>query len=512
MTFPHGILRATFRHAIERVQPMADSHEFTEQRPAPAGYPDDPRLQQMWLAALSDLQGRISRANFETWLRATTLVGVANGSATVAVPNAFAAEQLRAKFNDEIVTALSTIMNRAMTVDYVVAGGAGLPPRVPRQKPRPDVPNRVQSPARHSQAVRGESPQPPSQQLELAPATRHGLNPGYTFETFVVGPSNRLPHAAAMAVADKPAQAFNPLFIYGGVGLGKTHLMHAIGHRASALRPETQVLYVSSEKFTNDLIKSIMGQRTDEFRERYRSADILMIDDIQFIAGKEATQEEFFHTFNDLYQSGRQIIVSSDKPPKAIPTLEDRLRSRFEGGLIADVQPPDFETRTAILSRKGQSLGVQVSNDVLEYVARKVQSNIRELEGALNKIIALAQLYGQPIRMEIAIQALNDADMEARRAQITPERVLGAVTKHFGVSLSELRGRGRSKEIVLPRQVAMYILREETGTSLVEIGALLGGRDHSTVMHGIEKIERTVDNDTALRQHISTLRETLYGG
>ena len=269
---------------------------------------------------------------------------------------------------------------------------------------------------------------------------------------------------------------------------GKTHLMHAVGHRAIDQRPETSVLYVSSEKFTNDLIKSIMGQRTDEFRDRYRSADILMIDDIQFIAGKEATQEEFFHTFNDLFQSGRQIIVSSDRPPKAIPTLAERLRSRFEGGLIVDVQPPDIETRTAILSRKGQSLGVHVPNDVLEYVARKVQSNIRELEGALNKIIALAQLFNAPIRMDIASQALNDAALEARRAQITPERVLAEVMKHYKATLADLRGRGRSKEVVLPRQVAMYVLREETGSSLVEIGALLGGRDHSTVMHGIGKI------------------------
>ncbi len=315
-----------------------------------------------------------------------------------------------------------------------------------------------------------------------------------------------------MAVADKPGHAFNPLFIYGGVGLGKTHLLHAIGHRAIDQRPETQVLYVSSEKFTNDLIKSIMNQRQTEFRDRYRTADILMIDDIQFIAGKEATQEEFFHTFNDLYQSGRQIIVCADRPPKAISTLEDRLRSRFEGGLIADVQTPDFETRTAILSRKGQSLGIHVPNDVLEYVARKVQSNIRELEGALNKIIALAQLYNTSIRMEIAIQALNDAALEARRAAITPDRVISEVTKQFKVSLTELRGRGRSKEIVLPRQIAMYTLREETGTSLVEIGNLLGGRDHSTVMHGIAKIEKSLETDTGLRQKVSTLREALYEG
>jgi chromosomal replication initiator protein len=465
----------------------------------------DTRYQQVWQATLGDLQARISRANFETWLRSTTLVGFNNGTATVSVPNTFAAEQLRAKFDREIAGALSTIVNRPVTIEYVVSHSSGghEAARAPRQRPRVEH--------RPATLPAADAPQPFAQQMELAPAPRHGLNPNYMFESFVVGPANRLAHAAAMAVADNPAQAFNPLFIYGGVGLGKTHLMHAVGHRAIGLRPDTHVIYVSSEKFTNDLIKSIMSQKTDEFRERYRSADILMIDDVQFIAGKEATQEEFFHTFNDLYQSGRQIIVSSDKPPKAIPTLEDRLRSRFEGGLIVDVQAPDFETRTAILSRKGQSLGIHVPSDVLEYVARKVQSNIRELEGALNKIIAMAQLYGTPIRMEIAAQALNDAALEARRAQITPDRVLGEVTRHFKVSLTELRGRGRSKEIVLPRQVAMCILREETGSSLVEIGALLGGRDHSTVMHGIDKIEKQIESDAALRNQVNAIREALYG-
>jgi chromosomal replication initiator protein len=465
------------------------------------------RLEQLWQATLGDLQGRISRANFETWLRSTALVAVDDDTATISAPNTFAVEQLRLKFDREITAALSTIVSRPIGVEYVVSQLAGDPtPRTPRPKPRPTVP------AAFDPQPASRAPHPVIQQMELAPPSRPGLNRIYTFDTFVVGTSNQLAHAAAMAVADKPAIAFNPLFIHGGVGLGKTHLMHAIGHRSIDQRPDTHVLYVSSERFTNDLIASIRGGRTEEFRERYRSADILMIDDIQFIAGKEATQEEFFHTFNELFQSGRQIVVSSDKPPKAIATLEDRLRSRFEGGLIVDVAPPDFETRTAILSRKGQSLGVHVTSDVIEYVARKVQSNIRELEGALNKIIALAQLYNQPIRMEIAIQALNDADMEARRAGITPDRVIGEVTGHFKVSLTDLRGRGRSKEIVLPRQVAMYVLREETGSSLVEIGALLGGRDHSTVMHGIAKIEKQLETDTSLRQRVSAIREALYSG
>jgi chromosomal replication initiator protein len=469
------------------------------------------KYQQVWQAALADLQRRVSRANFETWLRATTLVGFSNGAATIVVPNTFAAEQLRAKFDREIADTLSTIVNRPVTIEYTVAHAAEAPTRASRARPRvnasvSDAPDTLRS------APVAEAPRPAARQMGLTNASRAGLNSGYTFESFVVGPSNRLAHAAAMAVADKPAQAFNPLFFYGGVGLGKTHLLHAIGHRAMELRPATQVLYVSSERFTNDLIKSIMGQRTDAFRERYRSADILMIDDVQFIAGKEATQEEFFHTFNELYQSGRQIIVTSDKPPKAIPTLEDRLRSRFEGGLIADVQPPDIETRTAILRRKGESLGLHVSNEVLDYVARKVQSNIRELEGALNKIIALAQLYNTPIRMELAVQALSDAAMEARRAHITPELVVETVIKHFKCSPAELRGRGRGKEIVLPRQVAMYVLRAETGASLVEIGGLLGGRDHSTIMHGIDKMEKHLESDTSLRNHINAIRELLYAG
>jgi chromosomal replication initiator protein len=484
---------------------MADDHAAASSQQTALRY------EQLWQTALGDLQRQVSRANYETWLRSTSLVGVAGETATVAAPNAFAVDQLRHKFDREITAAISALVNRPVSVEYVVRGASGEPaPRVPKPKPRPEPPAaRTQ---RSAPSSISHAPSPTVQQMSLAPAERPGLNPGYTFESFVVGPSNRLPHAAAMAVADKPGHAFNPLFIYGGVGLGKTHLLHAIGHRAIDQRAETQVLYVSSEKFTNDLIRSIMNQRQTEFRDRYRSADILMIDDIQFIAGKESTQEEFFHTFNDLYQSGRQIIVCADKPPKAIATLEDRLRSRFEGGLIADVQSPDFETRTAILSRKGQSLGIHVPGDVLEYVARKVQSNIRELEGALNKIIALAQLYNTNIRMEIAIQALNDAALEARRAAITPDRIISEVTKQFKVSLTELRGRGRSKEIVLPRQIAMYTLREETGTSLVEIGSLLGGRDHSTVMHGIAKIEKSLETDTGLRQKVSQLREALYEG
>lgn len=467
----------------------------------------DARYEQVWQAALDDLQGQVSRANFETWLRSTTLINLDRDNAVIAAPNTFAVEQLRSKFDRQISDAISTLINRHVAVDFVVRTAVGDNyHRTPKAKPKPVPPA-----ARDRRSQSAPAPSPQTQQMELAAPSRHGLNPGYTFESFVVGGSNRLAHAAAMAVADAPAGAFNPLFFYGGVGLGKTHLLHAIGHRAMDQNESVEVLYVSSERFTNELIKSIMSQKTDEFRSRYRSIDILMIDDIQFIAGKESTQEEFFHTFNELYQSGKQIVISSDRHPKTIQTLDDRLRSRFEGGLIADVSLPDVETRTAIIRRKGEMLGVDVPADVLEYIARRVQSNIRELEGALNKIIAMAQLFNQPIRMDIAAQALADTELEQRRSEITPDRIIAEVSSHFDVTLAELRGRGRSKQIVLPRQIAMYLIRDETGSSLVEIGRYLGNRDHSTVMHGISKIEDALQSDTTLRRHISALREKLYG-
>ncbi len=468
----------------------------------------DARFEQVWQAALDDLQGQVSRANFETWLRATTLVDLDRDNAVIAAPNTFTVQQLRSKFDRQISDAIATLINRHVEIDYVVRTAVGEHyHRTPKSKPKPVPPaarQRQQTPA-------APTPSPQTQQMELVAPSRHGLNPGYTFESFVVGGSNRLAHAAAMAVADAPAGAFNPLFFYGGVGLGKTHLLHAIGHRAMDQNADVEVLYVSSERFTNELIKSIMSQKTDEFRSRYRSIDILMIDDIQFIAGKESTQEEFFHTFNELYQSGKQIVISSDRHPKTIQTLDDRLRSRFEGGLIADVSLPDVETRTAIIRRKGEMLGVDVPHDVIEYIARRVQSNIRELEGALNKIIAMAQLFNQPIRMDIAAQALADTELESRRSEITPDRIIAEVSTHFDVTLAELRGRGRSKQIVLPRQIAMYLIRDETGSSLVEIGRYLDNRDHSTIMHGVSKIEDTLTTDTALRRHISDLREKLYG-
>ncbi len=339
------------------------------------------------------------------------------------------------------------------------------------------------------------------------PAPR--LNPRYSFKTFIVGSSNQLAYAASVAVGDAPGQAYNPLFLYGGVGLGKTHLLHAVGHAAAA--QGQVVLYVTSETFTNDIVNAIMRRTTEEFRAKYRSVDVLLVDDIQFIAGKDSTEEEFFHTFNSLYESGRQIVICSDRPPKAIVSLEERLRSRFEWGLIADVQPPDFETRIAILRAKADIMQRHVPDEVVEYLAERIQSNIRELEGSLNRLLAFSTLQRQPLTVELAKAALATLASDARARRVTIQEVLAAVSEYYHISPEELRGKQRDKHIVVPRQVAMYLMRQETEASLMEIGQSLGGRDHSTVLHGCEKIGREVNENTALRKEIVAIRQRLLG-
>ncbi|MEY3989513.1 MAG: hypothetical protein RI985_594 [Chloroflexota bacterium] len=350
----------------------------------------------------------------------------------------------------------------------------------------------------------------PTQTDFFTTATRGMLNPRFTFDRFIIGSSNRLASAACMAVADNPAQAYNPLFLYGGVGLGKTHLLHAIGNAALDRDPEINVLYVSSEKFTNDLIESIRRQQTEEFRIRYRNIDILLIDDIQFIAGKDATQEEFFHTFNTLHTVGKQVVMTSDRPPKAILTLEERLRSRFEWGLIVDIQMPDYETRTAILRTKAEQMTVDVPANVIDFLAQRIQSNIRELEGSLNRVVAYAKLNGTAITVDSAAAALSDLLDTGPKKRITGDSILRTVCEYYGVDMRAVQGRGRSRNIVGPRQVAMYLLREETDASLVDIGAMLGGRDHTTIMYGCDKIAEEITTDNRLKQEINSIRERLY--
>ena len=320
------------------------------------------------------------------------------------------------------------------------------------------------------------------------------LNPRYTFDTFVIGNSNRLAHAASVAVAESPAKAYNPLFIYGGVGLGKTHLMHAIGHYVLSQNKKTKVVYVSSETFTNELINSIRDDRNIEFRNKYRNIDILLIDDIQFIAGKERTQEEFFHTFNSLYEANKQIIISSDRPPKEIPTLEDRLRSRFEWGLIADIQPPDLETRIAILKKKAKLENLVVPDEVLIYIAKKILSNIRELEGALIRIVAYSSLTNREINEELAIEALKDIISNTKPKFITPDLIKEKVAEFFNIKIEDFTAKKRTKSIVYPRQIAMYLCRELTDLSLPKIGEEFG-RDHTTILHAYDKISSDLEID-----------------
>ncbi len=345
--------------------------------------------------------------------------------------------------------------------------------------------------------------------LGVAPLTPPRLNQRYTFSTFIVGSGNQLAHAASQAVADAPGYAYNPLFLYGGVGLGKTHLLHAIGH--TALERQLTVLYVSSETFTNEIVNAILYRKTEEFRAKYRSVDVLLVDDIQFIAGKDSTEEEFFHTFNSLYETNRQIVICSDRPPKAIVSLEERLRSRFEWGLIADIQPPDLETRIAILRAKAEGMGGYTPDDVILYVANRVQSNIRELEGSLNRVLAFAKLQGLPMTIETAKAAMANLSSDLRQRRVSIEDVLNAVAEHYRIEVEDLKGKARNQQIVTPRHVAMYLMRQETDASLLEIGQALGGRDHSTVLHGCDKIAREVEENTALRKEVLAIRQQLSG-
>ena len=473
---------------------------------------------QLWQAVLADLESRISRRAFDNWFRQTSLVSVEDDVALVATPNAFSASTLQARYASQVERAFAGIVGRRIEARFSVAfkrpiadgpeattasaaphgaapsaGAASPPPARTRREPPPPRP---------------PGPALSNKQLELQPSA-HGLNPRLTYDTYIVGSSNQLAHAASLAVADQPGRQFNPLFVYGGVGLGKTHLLHAIGHKALQINPDLTIMYVTSETFTNDVIKAIRSQRMEEFRARYRLIDILMIDDIQFIAGKESTQEEFFHTFNALYQNGKHVIITSDKPPRAISSLEDRMRSRFEGGLIADVQAPDYEMRTAILRQKGEEFGINLPDDVIEYVANKDQTNTRELEGALNKILMMAQLYKRPLNLQLAMEALTDSSIARRKASTTSMDVIDAVTRYYKVSEKDLIGRQRNRDIVAPRQVAMYLIRQETDGSLVDIGRALGGRDHTTILHGIEKIERSLESDVQLRSQVMAIRESL---
>lgn len=471
-------------------------------------------LTKVWNTTLGSLQVQLSRNEYNTWMRGVTLLDIDNGVAIVRAPNVFIKEGLENRYLTALREQLGSIIGFPVDVRIVLGTPESERVEGTGNNGRNAACNIRKSDDYTSHAYGNGAIHPLErsflQQLDLHRAVRSSmLNPRYTFDRFIVGPSNRLANAACMAVAEHPAQAYNPLFLYGGVGLGKTHLLHAIGNFVLDRDPEVNVLYVSSETFTNDLINSIRRQQTEEFRIRYRNIDILLIDDIQFIAGKEQTQEEFFHTFNTLHSAGKQIIISSDRSPKAILTLEERLRSRFEWGLIVDVQMPDLETRTAILRAKAEQSPVPVPQSVIDFLAQRIQSHIRELEGCLNRVTAYAQMHNIPVTVEMATTALSELIDTNRRKRVTPDAILREVAAFYSVDLRSLQGRGRSRNIVTPRHVAMYLLREETDSSLMEIGQLLGGRDHTTVMYGCDKIAEELATDARLRQEVMTIRERL---
>ncbi|NLM51660.1 MAG: chromosomal replication initiator protein DnaA [Firmicutes bacterium] len=448
------------------------------------------QLLEVWQATLDEIEKKVSKPSFETWLKTTKPVSMQDNTFIISVPNDFTKDWLQGRYVDLITDNLKEVTNNdKMQVKFVT-------PAIVEKKeenfPEEEVPLPQRLP---------EHPPVPSSSW---------LNPKYTFDTFVIGNSNRFAHAAALAVAEAPARAYNPLFIYGGVGLGKTHLMHAIGHYVINNIPSYRVLYISSEKFTNEFISAIRDNKTVEFRNKYRTIDVLLIDDIQFLAGKEQTQEEFFHTFNALHESNKQIIISSDRPPKEIPTLEDRLRSRFEWGLITDIQPPDLETRIAILQKKASSERLNIDNDVILYLANNIDTNIRELEGAFIRVIAYASLKSRDIDVELAQEALKGILPNKDKPKvITIPTIQKVVAEHFALKVEELKAKKRTRNVAFPRQIAMYLSRELTDASLPKIGEEFGGRDHTTVMHAHKKITDDQKKDAQLRSIIEQLIEKI---
>ncbi|HEY64038.1 MAG TPA: chromosomal replication initiator protein DnaA [Caldilineae bacterium] len=450
--------------------------------------PDSRHAEEIWQAAKGELQLRVARATYDTWLRDSHLVAYEDGTFIIGVPNAYAKDWLEYRLHGVIKRVLEGIAGRSVELRFTVR-----PPGV------------------RSNDADLETPLLQEERRSAGTATepglngRHLLNPRYTFETFIVGENNRLAHAAALSVTDYPGREYNPLFIYGGVGLGKTHLLHAIGHRSLARGAD--ILYVTSEEFTNDLIRAIRMHDTESFRRKYRTADILLIDDIQFIAGKESTQEEFFHTFNALHAAEKQIVLTSDRPPKAMTTLEERLRSRFDGGLCVDIKPPDLEVRAAILEAKAAMMGVALSQEIVMLIAQQVRTNIRDLEGVLNRVVVEARVRGVPITTELVLAVLED--LQPAQMEIPPEQLIAQVAQFFGLSAEQLTGRGRNKEVSLARQMLMYLLRNDYDFSYPQIGHLLN-RDHTTVMHGVEKMRELIETDDAVHRRMMALRERLF--
>lgn len=461
------------------------------------------QLELIWQEVLEIMASELAKPSFDAWIKDSRPVHFEGNTLFVELPNEFTRDWVDARYAAPLRKTLRHVVNKDWDLKLVIP--SNLKPLTESKSSEPEV-------------FEPESPEIVEEPESAAPAPSQGqgqepissiLNPRYTFDTFVVGNSNRFAHAASLAVAEAPAKAYNPLFLYGGVGLGKTHLMHAIGHMAMERDPNINVVYVTSETFTNDLITAIGKKSMVEFRNKYRNVDVLLIDDIQFVAGKESTQEEFFHTFNALYEANRQIVISSDRPPKEIPTLEERLRSRFEWGLITDIQPPDLETRIAILKKKADMENYRVDPEVLTYIATHIQSNIRELEGAFIRVVAYANLNNVPVNVETTSEALKDLIQAPKNRPITIEQIQAVVANHYGIKIADMKSKKRTKKIAFPRQVAMYLSREMTDSSLPQIGSEFGGRDHTTVIHACDKIQSAIKMDPALQVTIRELVDTI---
>lgn len=445
------------------------------------------QLSDLWDKTLNIIKAELTEVGFNTWIKCIEPISITQDTIFLSVPNDFTKSILEARYKDLISNALKLVSSKKYDISFLLSSD-----EVTKEMGAISAVAEKSNPKQNSDDI----------------STSY-LNPKYTFDTFVIGNSNRFAHAASLAVAESPAKAYNPLFIYGGVGLGKTHLMHAIGHYILNMNQNAKVLYISSEKFTNELINSIKDDKNVEFRNKYRNVDVLLIDDIQFIAGKERTQEEFFHTFNALHESNKQIIISSDRPPKEIPTLEDRLRSRFEWGLIADIQPPDFETRIAILKKKADVENLNIPNEVMVYVANKIQSNIRELEGALIRIVAFSSLTNREISVELASEALKDIISNKNAKQITAPLIQDVVASYYNLRIEDFKSKRRTRNVAFPRQIAMYLARKLTDLSLPRIGEEFGGRDHTTVIHAYEKISADLEKDDTLKETIEEITKKL---
>lgn len=458
----------------------------------------------VWQAVLGELEIKISRANFVTWFKNTSILSNENGCVTVAVPNIFTKEWLEKKYNGDIRSALEKIAGQVGTIEYTVCAQA---PVAMVSASAASSPAPVQT-AQPSVAAAQFTAQP---EITNGAAAAAGLNRRYNFDNFIVGSSNQLAFAAATAVASNPGTKYNPLFIYGGVGLGKTHLIQAIGNAIAEQDSGKKIEYVTSEGFTNEFISSVGRKTTSAFTARYRKADVLIIDDMQFLGGKERTQEEFFHTFNALHQGDKQIIISSDKPPQAIPNLEDRLKSRFGSGMIVDIQPPDLETRSAILQKKAAMLGFMLPTEVVEFLAKNIQSNIRELEGSLTRLIAHCEFHSATPSLAVVTSLLSSfGHGQIKSRNLTSKVVVEKTAAFYDLSTDDIIGPKRDREIVVPRQIAMFLMRQELGMSFPKIAKSTGNRDHTTAMHSVSKIEKLIEQDETIRTQVNQIKDKLY--